>query len=110
MKARLKVLPDQPRGVAWPSSARGVNCPIKFGNERDPCAYLPLLSFLIGSTIGGLPALSRRKERATVGQYGPNLPGYTWPTMRRTMGCHSERRSQSLNLRLVRIEGWNSPS
>lgn len=41
MKARLKILPDEPRGVAWPSSARGVNCPIKFGNERDPRVYLP---------------------------------------------------------------------
>ena len=35
MKARLKILPNKPRGGAWPSSARGVNCPVKSGNERD---------------------------------------------------------------------------
>ena len=44
-------------------------------------------------TLLRLPSLRWRKERATVGQYGPNLPGYTWPTMVGTMGCHSERRS-----------------
>ena len=37
MIARLKTLLDKPRGAAWPSSARGVNCPVKSGNERDPC-------------------------------------------------------------------------
>ena len=41
MKARLKTLLDKPRGGAWPSSARGVNCPVKSGNERDPRALLP---------------------------------------------------------------------
>ena len=35
MKARLKTLPDEPRGSAWPSSARAVRCPAKSGNERD---------------------------------------------------------------------------
>ncbi len=40
MKVRLKVLPNEPRGAAWPSSARGANCPVKSGNERDPCALL----------------------------------------------------------------------
>ena len=36
MKARPKILPDEPRSAAWPSSARGANCPVKSGNERDP--------------------------------------------------------------------------
>ena len=31
MKVRLKILPDEPRGSAWRSSARGVNCPVKSG-------------------------------------------------------------------------------
>ena len=31
MKARPKILPDEPRGSAWRSSARGVNCPVKSG-------------------------------------------------------------------------------
>ena len=35
MKVRLKVLPNEPRGSAWPSSARAVRCPVKSGNERD---------------------------------------------------------------------------
>ena len=35
MKARLKTLPDKPRGGAWPPSARAVRCPVKSGNERD---------------------------------------------------------------------------
>ena len=44
MKVRLKILPDEPRGVAWPSSARGVNCLVKSSNERDPCLQLLSLS------------------------------------------------------------------
>ncbi len=42
MKARLKVLPDKPRGSAWPSSARTVRRTVKSVNERDPCPYLPV--------------------------------------------------------------------
>ena len=44
MKARLNVLPDKPRGSAWPSSARAVRCPVKSGNERD--LHLQLLTRL----------------------------------------------------------------
>ncbi len=40
MKAKLKTLPNKPRGGAWPSSARAVRCPVKSGNERD--LYLQL--------------------------------------------------------------------
>lgn len=40
MKVRLKILPNEPRGAAWPSSARGANCQVKSCNERDPCALL----------------------------------------------------------------------
>ena len=40
MKARLKVLPDEPRGSAWPSSARTVRRTVKSVNEQDPCPYL----------------------------------------------------------------------
>ena len=35
MKVRLKVLPDKPRGGAWPPSVRAVKCPVKSGNEQD---------------------------------------------------------------------------
>ena len=42
MKVRLMVLPNEPRGSAWPSSARAVRCPVKSGNERD--LHLQLLT------------------------------------------------------------------
>ncbi len=45
MKVSLKGLPDEPRGSAWPSSARAVKCPAKPGNERD--LYLQLLTTLL---------------------------------------------------------------
>ncbi len=41
MKVRLKVLPEEPRGSAWPSSARTVRRTVKSVNERDPYPYLP---------------------------------------------------------------------
>ncbi len=40
MKVRLKALLDEPRGSAWPPSARAVRCPVKSGNERDLCLQL----------------------------------------------------------------------
>ena len=40
MKISLKGLSDEPRGSAWPPSARAVRCPAKPGNERDLCLYL----------------------------------------------------------------------
>ena len=56
------------------------------------------------------PLLKWRKEGATVGQYAPNLPGYTRATKGRTMGFDTERWRQSRNLLVIRIEGCNSPS
>ena len=93
MKVRLKVLPNEPRGSAWPSSARAVRCPVKSGNERD--LYLQLLtgSFRTTEHIVGTALETRRKVQATVGLYAPNLLGYTRATMVRTIGCNSERRS-----------------
>ena len=41
--------------------------------------------------IMGTALETRRKVWATVGQYGPNLLGYTRATMVRTMGCDTER-------------------
>lgn len=46
-------------------------------------------------TLRGLPSLRWRKKRATVGQYAPNLPGYTRATMGSTMGIDPERGRQS---------------
>ncbi len=36
MTVTLKGLPDELRGVAWPSSARAVRRAVKSVNERDP--------------------------------------------------------------------------
>ena len=46
-------------------------------------------------TLWGPPLLKRRKVRATVGQYAPNLPGYTRATMNGTMGTYPERGRES---------------
>ena len=92
MKVRLKVLPNKPRGGAWPSSVRAVKCHVKSCNEQDPCLHLPSSHMRNGHNVG--TALEReRKVWATIGQYAPNLLGYTRATMVRTMGCNSEKRS-----------------
>lgn len=91
MKVRLKVLLNEPRGGAWPSSARAVKCPVKSGNERDLCLQLP--AGLVTGHIVGTALETRRKVQATVGLYAPNPLGYTRATMVWTMGCNSVRRS-----------------
>ncbi len=92
MKVRLKVLPDEPRGIAWPSSARGVNCPVKSGNERDPYLYL-LISSPDEMHSRGTARVKWEEEVGDVGQYGPKSMCYTRHTMAGTMGCNFERRS-----------------
>ena len=92
MKVSLKGLLDEPRGSAWPSSARAVRCPVKSGNERDLRLQLPANACMIGHIVG--TALETgRKVQATVGLYAPNLLGYTRATMVRTKGYNSVRRS-----------------
>ncbi len=92
MKVSLKGLLDEPRGSAWPPSARAVRCPVKSGNERD--LYPQLLAALKGTEhIVETAWLTRRKVQATVGLYAPNLLGYTRATMVRTMGCNPEKGS-----------------
>ncbi len=91
MKVELKTLLDEPRGSAWPPSARAVRCPVKSGNERDLCLQL-LTGFATEHIVR--TALERgRKVQATVGLYAPNPLGYTRATMVETMGYDSERRS-----------------
>ena len=46
MKVKLKVLPDKPRDVAWPSSVRAVRCAVKSVNEQD--LHLHLLASPFG--------------------------------------------------------------
>ena len=92
MKVRLKTLPDTPRGGAWPSSARAVKCPVKSGNERDPCLQLPSTHLWIGHIVR-TAFERRRKVGATAGQYAPNALGYTRATMAWTMGRDLEKGS-----------------
>ncbi len=91
MKVSLKGLPDEPRGSAWPSSARAVKCPVKSGNERDLYPQLPA-AYGAGHIVETAPETGR-KVQATVGLYAPNLLGYTRATMATTMGRDPERGS-----------------
>ncbi len=59
MKVSLKGLPKEPRGSAWPSSARAVRCPVKSGNERD--LYLQLLTNLVIEHMVETALETRRK-------------------------------------------------
>ncbi len=91
MKVMLKTLPDEPRGGAWPSSARAVKCPAKSGNERD--LYPQLLTNFVIEHIVGTALETGRKVQATVGLYAPNPLGYTRAAMVGTMGYDPERGS-----------------
>ncbi len=91
MIVRLKAFLDEPRGSAWPPSARAVRCPAKSGNERD--LYLQLRTTFRIEHIVETALETGRKVQATVGLYAPNLLGYTRATMIGTMGYNSERRS-----------------
>ena len=95
MKVVLKTLPDEPRGSAWPPSARAVRCPVKSGNEQDLYLQLPPTSGI--EHFGETAFVRRRKVQATVGLYAPNPLGYTRATLVRTMGCNPERGSESSN-------------
>ncbi len=59
-KVSLKGLPDEPRGSAWPASARAVRCPVKSGNERD--LYLLLLAAIYGTEHFVGTALETRRK------------------------------------------------
>ncbi len=95
MKVILKGLPDKLRGVAWPSSARTLRRAVKSVNERDPrhhlLSYCKFLRTEYMSTMMGPLVINQRKEWATVGQYGPDILGYTRPAMARTKRCDTER-------------------
>ena len=60
MTDSLKGFLDEPRGSAWPPSARAVRCPVKSGNERDLHLQLAATIFRIGH-IEGTAGENRRK-------------------------------------------------
>ncbi len=109
MKARLMTLPDFERGGAWPPSVRTVRRSANQITNEIPALNCYHFLWKV-STLRGPPLLKRRKVGATVGQYAPNLPGYTRATKDGTMGFYPERGRQPRNPFVVRIEGCNSPS
>ena len=80
-------------GAAWLSSARVVRCWVKSRNERNPRSQLPAVR---PGTLGGLPALSRRKVGTTSSHHGPYVQGNTRATMPGTARRQPARGSQSL--------------
>ena len=74
MKVSLKGLPEEPRGVAWPSSARTVRRPVKSGNERDPRPQLVPSATALGHSGG--TAAAKAEEGAGDGRsVWPESPG-----------------------------------
>ncbi len=80
-------------GAAWLSSARVVRCWVKSRNERNSRSQLPAVR---PGTLGGLPALSRRKVGTTSSHHGPYVQGDTRATMPGTARRKPARGSQSL--------------
>ena len=78
--------------AAWLSSARAVRCWVKSRNERNPRSQLPAVR---PGTLGGLPALSRRKVGTTSSHHGPYVQGDTRATMPGTARRELARGSQS---------------
>ncbi len=110
MMARLKILPDKPRGTAWPSSARGVNCPVKSGNERDPHVLLP--AFLCRKAHSVQTARVKWEEgegddRSVWSESSWATRGLQWLGQ---WAATPKGEANLTNPAQVRIEGWNSPS
>ncbi len=60
MKVRLKTLPDEPRGGAWRSSVRGVNCPVKSGKQLSDAMKAKLSKEFC--YLAGLSRLSKEEK------------------------------------------------
>ncbi len=110
MKDSLKGFPDEPRGAAWPASARAVRCPVKSGNERDLHSYLPPCPQGRASTIRRL--LRKRRGRCRLRQVC--TARISWATRaQQWLGqwdATPKGEAKPRNPILVRIEGCNSPS
>ncbi len=79
--------------MAAVSSCREMSCQVR--QRARPVSILAPVPARV-SEHSMETALERgRKVQATVGLYAPNLLGYTRATMIVTMGCNSERRSES---------------
>ena len=104
MKVRLKILPNEPRGSAWPSSARTVRRAVKSVNERDPCLYLLPPSWEGGhyrGTAGDESEEGAVNDRSVCSE----SPGLHVDYNGMDNGLqHREARANPLNHVLVRIE------
>jgi hypothetical protein len=72
MKVSLKGLPEEPRGSAWPSSARTVRRAVKSANERDLCLYLLLFPMGKGhyrGTAGDKPEEGAVDDRSVCSKF-----------------------------------------
>ena len=79
--------------MAAVSSCREMSCQVR-QRARPVSILASVFARMSGHSME--TALERgRKVQATVGLYAPNLLGYTRATMVVTMGCNSERRSES---------------
>ena len=84
----MKSLKDVRTGAAWLSSARGLNCALKWGNERNPCPELQVFR--------GTAVFNTEEDGDDVKSARPSdALGHTHATMVGTMGCQAVRRSQS---------------
>src|SRR3989338_11563153 len=78
---KVETSQDNRTGDAWPSSVRGLNCTLKWANERNPRCVLQV-SHETAPTLVFVPHTGRnlrwgRKERMTPGQHVPLIP---WAT------------------------------
>ncbi len=87
--------------MAVASSCREVSCQVR---QRSRPASSVATGFVPG-TLRRPPLIKRRKERATAGQYAPNIPGHTRAAMAGTMGSDLVRGRQSRKPAVVGIEG-----
>ena len=111
MKARLKALPDELRGGAWPSPVRTVKHPVKSGNERDPRPQLPAVPFgEAGHTEG--TAGAKPEEGGGHGRSAcPETPGLHAGYNGGDSGLPTPKGGGNpSNPAVVGIEGCNSPS
>ena len=84
--------------MAAVSSCREVSCQVR---QRARPVFILATGAVMRTEHSMKTAVeTRRKVRATVGLYAPNLLGYTRATMIGTMGCNSERKSKSQKLHL----------
>ena len=88
MMAKLMTLPNEPRGSAWPSSARTVRRAVKSVNERDP--YLYLLSF----------SLEREHYRGTADDESEEGAGDDRSVCSKSPGLHVDYNGINKELRL----------